>query len=124
MGIGAGIFLIVIGAILTVVGLNLHVVGWIIMLAGGAGLVLFVYFWYRRHGPRAVVTRPPHNRRQSATGVITSGRADQAQARPRHHRAAESPRMATGDQNLLVQTPDLVALHTRDPDQQGELPWA
>jgi len=124
MGIGAGIFLIVIGAILTVVGLNLHVVGWIIMLAGGAGLGLFFYFWNRRHGPRAVVTRPPHIQRQSATGVITSGRADQAQARPRHHRAAESPVTAIEDRNLLVRTPDLAALPTRDPNQQGEFPWA
>jgi hypothetical protein len=124
MGIGAGIFLIVIGAILTVVGLNLHVVGWIIMLAGGAGLVLYFYFWNRRRGPRVVVTRPPHVRRQSATSVITSGRADQAQARPRHHRAAESPVTAIEDRNLLVRTPDPAALPMRDPDQQGEFPWA
>src|SRR5690349_21098863 len=108
MGIGAGIFLIVIGAILTVVGLNLHVVGWIIVLAGGTGsLLFFFYFWNRRHGHRAVVTRPSHIRRQSSTGVITSGRADQVQARPRHHRAAESPVTAIEDRNLLVRTPDL-----------------
>src|SRR6478752_874975 len=99
MGIGAGIFLIVIGAILTVVGLNLHVVGWIITLAGGTGLLLFFYFWYRRHGPRAVVTRPSHIRRQSAIGAITNGRADQSQARPRHHPAAESPVTAIDDRN-------------------------
>jgi len=62
MGIGVGIFLIVVGAIITfalnvtVAGLNLHVVGWILMLAGVAGLVLFFYFWNRRRGPRAIVT--------------------------------------------------------------------
>jgi hypothetical protein len=62
MGIGAGILLIVVGAILTfavkatVAGLNLDVVGWILMLAGVAGLVLFVYFWHRGRAPRAVVT--------------------------------------------------------------------
>ena len=63
MGIGVGIFLIVVGAILTfavdatVAGLNLDVVGWILMLAGAAGLVLFLYFWHRRRGaPRAVMT--------------------------------------------------------------------
>jgi hypothetical protein len=62
MGIGVGIFLIVVGAILTfaldvtVAGINLHVVGWIFMLAGVAGLILFFYFWNRRRAPRAVVT--------------------------------------------------------------------
>ncbi|HEY3010519.1 MAG TPA: DUF6458 family protein [Micromonosporaceae bacterium] len=62
MGIGVGIFLIVVGAILTfaldatVAGINLDVVGWILMLAGAAGLVLFFYFWNRRRAPRTVVT--------------------------------------------------------------------
>jgi hypothetical protein len=54
MGIGVGVFLIVVGAILTfavhatVAGLDLQVVGWILMLAGVAGLILFVYYWNRR----------------------------------------------------------------------------
>jgi hypothetical protein len=62
MGIGVGILLIVTGAILTfavdatVAGLDLKVVGWILMLAGVAGLILFFYFWHRRRAPRAVVT--------------------------------------------------------------------
>ena len=62
MRIGVGIFLIVIGAVLTfaldakLAGINLDVVGWILMLAGAAGLVLFFYFWNRRRAPRAVVT--------------------------------------------------------------------
>jgi hypothetical protein len=62
MGIGVGIFLIVVGAILTfaldatVAGINLHVVGWILMLAGVAGLILFFYFWNRRRATRSVVT--------------------------------------------------------------------
>ena len=61
MGIGVGIFLIVVGAILTfavdatVAGLNLDVVGWILMLAGVAGLILFLYFWHRRRTPRGTV---------------------------------------------------------------------
>jgi hypothetical protein len=64
MGIGVGIFLIVVGAILTfavhasVAGLDLKVVGWILMLAGVAGLILFLYFWHRRRGPRTVVQQP------------------------------------------------------------------
>jgi hypothetical protein len=59
MGIGVGIFLIVVGAIMTfalertVAGINLDVVGWIFMLAGAGGLVLFFYFWNRRRAPRA-----------------------------------------------------------------------
>ena len=62
MGIGVGILLIVVGAILTfavdatVAGLNLDVVGWILMLAGVAGLIFFLYFWHGRRTPRAVVT--------------------------------------------------------------------
>jgi hypothetical protein len=67
MGIGAGIFLIALGAILTfavdwkVAGLDLHAVGWILMFAGAGGLILFFYFWNRRRAPRAVaVVRQQH----------------------------------------------------------------
>jgi len=62
MGIGAGILLIVVGAILTfavdatVTGIDLDVVGWILMLAGATGLAIFLYFSRRRRAPRAVVT--------------------------------------------------------------------
>lgn len=61
MGIGVGILLVVVGAILTfavettVAGLDLDVVGWILMLAGVAGLILFLYM-SRRRRPGAVVT--------------------------------------------------------------------
>jgi hypothetical protein len=60
MGIGAGILLIVAGAIMTfalnvtVQGIDLRVVGWILMLAGAAGLALFFTFWSRRRSARAV----------------------------------------------------------------------
>jgi hypothetical protein len=60
MGIGAGILLIVAGAIMTfalnvtVQGIDLRVVGWILMLAGVAGLALFFIFWSRRRSARAV----------------------------------------------------------------------
>ena len=64
MGIGVGILLIVVGAILTfavdatVAGLDLKVVGWILMLAGVAGQILFFYFWNRRRtvAPARAVT--------------------------------------------------------------------
>jgi hypothetical protein len=61
MRIGAGIFLIVVGAILTfavhakVAGLDLQVVGWVLMLAGLAGLVFF-FVLRNRQGPARVIT--------------------------------------------------------------------
>lgn len=64
MGIGAGIFLIALGAILTfavdwkVAGLDMHAVGWILMAAGAVGLVLFFVFWNRRRTTTAVGAEP------------------------------------------------------------------
>jgi Domain of unknown function (DUF6458) len=64
MGIGVGIFLIALGAILTwavdwhVAGLDLHVVGWVLMLCGLAGIILFFVFWNnRRAAGRVAVER-------------------------------------------------------------------
>lgn len=60
MGIGIGIFLIALGAILTfavdwtVAGLDLHIVGWILMIVGIGGLIMFFTFWNRRREPEAV----------------------------------------------------------------------
>ncbi|MEH0938920.1 DUF6458 family protein [Micromonospora psammae] len=59
MGIGTSIFLLAVGAILTfaldasVGGVNLDVVGWILMAAGLLGLIMTTLVWGRR---RAVVT--------------------------------------------------------------------
>ncbi|MFI5837894.1 DUF6458 family protein [Micromonospora sp. NPDC051300] len=59
MGIGTSIFLIAVGAILTfalnasVGGVDLDVVGWILMAAGVLGLVMTTLVWGRR---RQVVT--------------------------------------------------------------------
>jgi hypothetical protein len=64
MGIGVGIFLLALGAILTfavdwkVAGLDLHAVGWVLMAAGAVGLVLYFYFWNRRRVPVAVIQQP------------------------------------------------------------------
>lgn len=50
MGIGVSVFLIAVGAILafavnvTVSGLDLATVGWILMIAGGLGLVVALIF--------------------------------------------------------------------------------
>jgi hypothetical protein len=61
MGIGASIFLLALGAILAfaveadISGLDIGVIGWILMLAGLAGLVITLAFWSNRR--RTVVTR-------------------------------------------------------------------
>jgi cyanate permease len=60
MGIGGGIFLVAVGAILTfalrtnVSWLDLHVVGWVLMLAGLAVLVLTIWFWQGRRRQRGL----------------------------------------------------------------------
>ncbi|HKD98468.1 MAG TPA: DUF6458 family protein [Micromonosporaceae bacterium] len=54
MGIGASIFLIVVGAILTfatnlhVAGVNMDIIGWILMAGGLLGLIFTALIW----GPR------------------------------------------------------------------------
>ena len=63
MGLGVGIFLTAIGAILafavnkTVSGLNIHTVGWILMIVGIAGIVLSMIFWSSWGGPGGVRRR-------------------------------------------------------------------
>lgn len=74
MGIGASIFLIAIGAILAFAvdaslgGLDLDVVGWILMGAGALGLVMTTLIWGRRRetvapAERVVTTEPVEYRR-------------------------------------------------------------
>jgi ABC-type antimicrobial peptide transport system permease subunit len=59
MGIGASIFLIALGLILAlavefdVAGLNIQVIGWILVLVGIVGLVLTMFIW----GPRRRASR-------------------------------------------------------------------
>jgi hypothetical protein len=61
MGIGASIFLLALGAILAfavnadISGLDIGVIGWILMAAGLVGLVITLWFWNSRR--RTVVTR-------------------------------------------------------------------
>lgn len=63
MGIGGSIFLIAIGAIIAfgvnvdIGWLDLSIVGWVLMLAGVAGLILTVWFWQSRR--RRVVDVDP-----------------------------------------------------------------
>jgi hypothetical protein len=63
MGIGGSIFLIALGAILAFAvnanfsGLDINIVGYVLMLAGLAGLIITLWFWQSRR--RTVVTERP-----------------------------------------------------------------
>jgi hypothetical protein len=77
MGIGVGILLLALGAILTfavdwkVAGLDLQAVGWVLMASGVIGLVLYFYFWNRRRAPMtAAVSRHTHDARQDDDGAL------------------------------------------------------
>ncbi|MBQ1026758.1 DUF6458 family protein [Micromonospora sp. C95] len=65
MGIGTSIFLLALGAILTfavnasIGGLDLDVVGWILMAAGVLGLILTTLVWGRRRQPATTTTDEP-----------------------------------------------------------------
>ncbi|MBE1484657.1 DUF6458 family protein [Plantactinospora soyae] len=70
MGIGTSIFLIALGAILTfalnatVAGLDLDVVGWILMGAGVLGLIMTTVIWgNRRRAVTTTTTEPTTYRR-------------------------------------------------------------
>jgi Domain of unknown function (DUF6458) len=70
VGIGASIFLIAIGAIVafgvdvSVAGLNLYVIGWILMAVGVLGLIMTTLIWGRR---RDVFVSPPAEAREVVT---------------------------------------------------------
>ena len=57
MGLGVGIFLIAVGAILafavnaTTSGVNVHAVGWILMAVGLLSILLSMVFWQSWAGP-------------------------------------------------------------------------
>ena len=63
MGIGVSIFLLAVGAILvfavhaSVAGLDIHVVGWILMAAGALGLILTMVVFTPRRQRRVTQTR-------------------------------------------------------------------
>jgi hypothetical protein len=62
MGVGVSLFLIAIGAILAfavtaeISGLDIEVVGWILMAVGGVGLLLSLVFWQSWGGWRRRTT--------------------------------------------------------------------
>ncbi len=57
MGLGVSLFLIAVGAILTfavnaeVSGVDINVIGWILMGIGAAGILLSLIFWSSWGGP-------------------------------------------------------------------------
>ncbi|MFF5175814.1 DUF6458 family protein [Micromonospora sp. NPDC000089] len=69
MGIGTSIFLLAVGAILTfalnatVAGVNLDVVGWILMAAGALGLIMFTVVWGGRRRQVVTTAEPVEYRR-------------------------------------------------------------
>ncbi|MDS1270084.1 DUF6458 family protein [Lipingzhangella sp. LS1_29] len=71
MGIGLGVFLAVIGAILhfgitaDVEGIDLDVIGAILMIAGGAIVVLTLVYPLTRRGQTVDGERPPQNNQRS-----------------------------------------------------------
>ncbi|NUT34503.1 MAG: hypothetical protein HOV79_15660 [Hamadaea sp.] len=68
MGIGASIFLLALGAILTfaldvsVGWLDLDVVGWILMIGGALGLVMTTLIWGNRRNTTVVDDPVEHHR--------------------------------------------------------------
>jgi hypothetical protein len=64
MGIGAGLFLIALGAIFAFAvtvdlqGINLQAVGWILMFVGVVGILISVFYW----GPRKRATTTTRER--------------------------------------------------------------
>ncbi|MDI1463989.1 DUF6458 family protein [Catellatospora sp. KI3] len=81
MGIGASIFLIVLGAIFAfaldfhIGGVDIDVVGWILMIGGALGLIFTAFIWGPRNR-RTVVTREPVVTRDSASGYRVEERTD------------------------------------------------
>ena len=62
MGIGGSIFLLALGAILafavnaSISGIDINVVGWVLMAAGLVGLIITIWYWNSRRRP--VVAQP------------------------------------------------------------------
>ncbi len=63
MGLGVGILLAAVGAVLafavnaTVSGINIHAVGWILLIVGIVGILLSMIFWSSWAGPGYFTTR-------------------------------------------------------------------
>jgi hypothetical protein len=64
MGIGGSIFLLALGAILAfavnanISGIDINIVGWVLMAAGLIGLIITIWFWNSRRRTVVAPTRP------------------------------------------------------------------
>jgi hypothetical protein len=64
MGIGGSIFLLALGAILafavnaSISGIDINIVGWVLMAAGLVGLILTLWYWNSRRRTVVSQTRP------------------------------------------------------------------
>ncbi len=76
MGIGVGLILSAVGAVLafavnaTVSGVNIHTVGWILLIVGIVGILLSLVFWSSWAGPGRYTSR--------RTAVVDEGPAGPA----------------------------------------------
>jgi len=86
MGIGASVFMIAAGAIITfaldvTVGwLDLDVVGWVLMVAGAIGLVVTLSIWNSRR--RTVVTSAPTTATRVERPVVDDTQVEYRTERP------------------------------------------
>ena len=75
MGFGVGILLAAVGAVLAfavtknVNGLNIHTVGWILLIVGIIGVALSMIFWSSWAGPGYFTG----NRRRTTTTTVDEG---------------------------------------------------
>jgi hypothetical protein len=77
MGIGGGIFLIALGAILAfavhanVSWIDLYVAGWVLMLAGAAVMGLTIFFWQQRRARRQLTLVEETRMLHEPSGPVT-----------------------------------------------------
>jgi membrane protein implicated in regulation of membrane protease activity len=63
MGIGGSIFLLALGAILAfavnadISGIDINIVGWVLMAAGLVGLIITIWYWSSRRRTSTVVSQ-------------------------------------------------------------------
>ncbi|MEV4416526.1 DUF6458 family protein [Catellatospora sp. NPDC049609] len=75
MGIGASIFMIVLGAIFTfaldfdVAGIDIDVIGWIFMIGGVLGLLFTALIWGPRNRARTVSEPAEYRRVEERTEI-------------------------------------------------------
>ncbi|MQA87009.1 MAG: hypothetical protein GEV03_20865 [Streptosporangiales bacterium] len=86
MGIGVGLFLIAIGAILAfalnvdIAGFSLDAVGWILMLTGVTGLILTFTLW-KPHQARMVTRRQRLEEEEPVEEVLPPSREERGRHR-------------------------------------------